>query len=191
MDKVKLGAATFLYPLPVALVGARVDEAPNYLTVASLGVVQHEPPILSVSLRRTHYTNRGIRRTGCFSINIPRADMVEVVDYCGIVSGRCADKSALFTTFYGQLEEAPMAAECPLNMECKLLQILDYGGDNELFVGQVVQAYAEAKYLLDGVPDPTRMNPLAFTIHDNNYWRLGDHAGVAWEIGRCFKPPAD
>jgi flavin reductase (DIM6/NTAB) family NADH-FMN oxidoreductase RutF len=84
-----------------------------------------------------------------------------------------------------------MAAECPLNMECKLLQILDYGGDNELFVGQVVQAYAEAKYLLDGVPDPTRMNPLAFTIHDNNYWRLGDHAGVAWEIGRCFKPPAD
>ncbi len=191
MEKVKIGAATFLYPLPVTLVGAQVDDKPNYLVVASIGIVQHEPPMISVSLRRTHYSNCGIRKTGCFSVNIPSADMVEIVDYCGIVSGRSVDKSDLFTTFYGQLEEAPMIAECPLNLECKLVQVLDYGGDNELYIGSVVQAYAQSKYLTDGVPDPTKMNPLALTIHDNNYWRLGEHAGCAWDIGRCFRPPAD
>lgn len=184
MAKVEIGSRTFLYPMPVTLVGAQVGGRPNYLAVSYCCGVQEKPAMIAVSLTRSHYTNQGIKETGTFSVNVPSEDMVEVTDHCGMVSGRRSDKSSLFSTFYGKLETAPMIRECPINLECRLAHSLDLGGGEELFVGEIVATYAEDRFLTDGLPDIKKMNPFVFSMHDDTYWRVGEYLGKAFSIGR-------
>jgi|YelNatPaOPRAMG01_1025707.scaffolds.fasta_scaffold151061_2 flavin reductase (DIM6/NTAB) family NADH-FMN oxidoreductase RutF len=186
--KKTLGAKTFLYPMPTVLVGAEVDGKPNYLTVAFCGIVHYKPPLIVVALGKSHYTNQGIKANGTFSVNIPSEDMVEIVDYCGIISGREFDKSSLFETFYGTLETAPMIADCPLNLECKLFHTIDFDGSNDIFIGEIVETYVDEKCLTNDLPDITKLKPILFSMYDNNYWKVGGYLGKAWEIGKECKP---
>jgi flavin reductase (DIM6/NTAB) family NADH-FMN oxidoreductase RutF len=186
MEKIAIGAKTFLYPMPTTLVGANVRGKPNFLAVAYCGIVQHSPAMIAVNSSKAHYTNAGIKENGTFSVNIPSEDMVTITDYCGIVSGKTIDKSTLFETFYGKLETAPMIKECPINLECKLLQTLDYGGTGEIFIGEIVEAYSEERYLTGELPDIKKIKPIVFSMHDNNYWKIGEHLGRVG-IGKKFK----
>jgi len=188
MEKATLGPKTFLCPMPVALIGALVQERPNYMVATYCGIAQHEPPMIAVSLNKMHYTNGGIKKSGAFSVNIPSVDLAERVDHCGIVSGRTDDKSVCFTTFYGTLGAAPMAAECPLNLECRLVLVLDLLGTNELFIGEIVETYVNREFLDGDRVLVERLNPLVFTVTDSNYRRLGGIVGKAWEMGRCRTP---
>jgi flavin reductase (DIM6/NTAB) family NADH-FMN oxidoreductase RutF len=172
--------------MPTTLVGANVGGKPNYATIAYCGIVNSNPPLISVCLRRTRYTITGIKENGTFSVNIPSADMVEVTDYCGIVSGRKVDKSTLFETFYGKLETAPMIRECPLNMECKLIQTLEFATHDTL-IGEIVEAYAEEQYLTDGVPDIKKIDPILYSTKDSNYWRVGEYLAQAFSVGEKLR----
>lgn len=186
MEKMKIGAKTFLYPMPLVLVGANVQGKPNYITVAYCGIVHHLPAMLSIALGKSHYSNAGIKKNSTFSVNIPSEDMAVITDYCGLYSGKSIDKSELFTTFYGTLKNAPMIKECPLNLECKVIEILDYNGTNEIFIGEIVETYTEDTFLTDGLPDIHKLKPIVFSMHDNNYWKVGEHLGTAWTIGKSF-----
>ena len=186
MEKIAIGAKTFLYPMPTTLVGANVGGKPNYLTVAYCGIVQHNPALIAVSSGKKHYTNAGIKENGTFSVNIPSEELVTITDYCGIVSGTSVDKSILFEPFYGKLKTAPMIKECPLNLECKLVQTLDYGGSAEIFIGEIVEAYSEEQYLTNGLPDIKKIKPIVFSMHDNTYWKIGEHLAPAFKIGKKF-----
>lgn len=185
--KTRIGAKTYMYPMPVVLVGAAVNGKPNYLTVAYCGIVQHVPPMVSVAMGKHHYTNVGVKEHGTFSVNIPSEDMVEVTDYVGIHSGRTVDKSVLFDNFFGLLKTAPMIRECPLNLECRLVQTLDFEGSNELFIGEIVEVYADEQCLTDDLPDIKKIRPLVFSMYDNNYWKVGEQIGRAWNIGKAFQ----
>lgn len=189
MEKKPIGAKTFLYPMPTIIVGARVNGRPNFLTVAYCGIAQHSPPMIMITLGKSHFTNAGIRESGTFSVNIPSADMVKITDYAGMVSGKSTDKSALFTAFYGRLETAPLIAECPLCLECKLVTTVDMYGTNDVFIGEIVESYTDDRYLTNGLPDIKKIDPLVFSMHDNNYWRVGDHVARAWSVGREYGKP--
>lgn len=80
MEKIAIGAKTFLYPMPTTLVGAKVGGKPNYLAVAYCGIVQHNPALIAVSSGKTHYTNAGIKENGTFSVNIPSEEMITIAD---------------------------------------------------------------------------------------------------------------
>ncbi len=187
MEKKQIGAKSYINPMPVTLVGANVSGKPNYLTIASCNMMCSKPPIVFVSLVKTRHTATGIRENNTFSINMPSANMAKVTDYCGITSGHKVDKSRLFTTFYGKLGNAPMIEECTVNMECKVLQTLQYGRD-DIFIGEVVAAYAEEKYLTNGLPDMRKVAHFTYSLNDDNYWALGEHLGKAYSIGKDFKP---
>lgn len=190
MEKAALGPKTYLCPMPVAVIGAVVNERPNYMVATYCGIAQHDPPMVAVSLHKMHYTNVGIKKSGAFSVNIPSAELAERVDHCGIVSGRTDDKSVCFTAFYGKLGSAPMAAECPLNLECRLVMVLDMLGSNELFIGEIVDTYVNRDLLSGDQVLMEGLDPLAFTVTDSNYRRLGPVVGKAWSMGRCH-PPRD
>ncbi len=187
MEKVKLGARPYLYPMPVVLVGAQVKGKPNFLTVAFVGIANFKPAIIAVALGRHHYTNSGIKLNKTFSVNIPSEEMVKAVDYCGIYSGHKVDKSEIFQTFSGRLKTAPMISQCPITMECKLIKSLRFGID-ELFLGKIVEIYADKKCLSNGEPDLKKIKPLLLTMPDNKYWEAGKCRGQAWKIGKSFKP---
>jgi len=179
--KKKLGAGTALYPMPVTLVGATVNGKPNYLTIAHVGIMDHAR--VSLSMGKSHYTNDGIRENGTFSVNIAPERLVKETDYCGLVSGRKADKARLFDTFYGELETAPMIEGCPINMECRLVQTVDMP-KHDVFIGEVVQAYCDEECFEGDVVDFSKVHPILFAMYDRSYFKLGERFAPAWNVGK-------
>jgi flavin reductase (DIM6/NTAB) family NADH-FMN oxidoreductase RutF len=180
--KTKLGAKNLLFPTLTILVGANVQAKANYITVAHCGIaaMMH----ITISLRRERYTSSGIKENKTFSVNLPAAGMVKETDYCGLVSGKDVDKSKLFENFYGVLETAPMIKGCPINMECRLKQIVEFP-THELFIGEVVEAYCEEEYLKDGAPDLGGIQPILFG--PGAYWNIGRPFAKTFNAGKELK----
>jgi flavin reductase (DIM6/NTAB) family NADH-FMN oxidoreductase RutF len=185
--KKRLDGANLLYPTPTVLVGALVDGRPNFATIAHVGIMnKSKPHYLSMSINRARHTSVGIREHKTFSVNVPSEEHVGVTDYCGITSGSKQDKSGLFEVFYGQLETAPMIAAFPLNMECRVFDVYELP-THEVFIGEIVEAYAEESVLVDGLVDIGLVRPLLFDNHGRNYWGLGDVVAKAWSVGRTYQ----
>ena len=179
--KARVGPRLALYPMPTVLVGALVGGKPNYVTVAHVGIA--DLTSVSLSLAKVHHTNKGIRETGTFSINIPGVDLVKETDYCGLVSGADEDKSRLFDTFFGKLKTAPMIRECPVSMECRLIHTVDFPG-HDLFIGEVVETHCDYGVLTEGVVDLAKVKPILFSMGDRGYWQVGDRFASAWKVGK-------
>lgn len=186
MEKVNLGAVIPAYPMPVSLVGAHVNGKPNFLAVAWFSMVGFKPPQIAISLGKGHYTNPGIRENNAFSLCLPSEEMVEITDYCGIVSGKKTDKSGIFDLFYGELKTAPMIADCPLCLECRVVEVVQSGA-NEIFIGDIVGVYTEERFLTEGRLDFAKMKPLVLSQPDTAYWRLGAPVAKAWSVGKKYK----
>jgi flavin reductase (DIM6/NTAB) family NADH-FMN oxidoreductase RutF len=183
MEKIEIVGGRAFYPMPCSVVGANIDGKANYLTIAWFSMVNPDPPCLAVSMGKSHYTNSGIKANGTFSVNIPSVDMAEKVDYCGVVSGRKFDKAAIFETFYGRLETAPMIREFPFNVECRLIQTVELPVE-ELFIGEIIVAYCDENCFTGGIPDLKKINPFILSMSDKRYRALGHDIGAAWEIGK-------
>ena len=185
MEKTALGANIFLYPMPVTLLGTIVQGRVNFMTLGWVTRVNASPPMLAVAVNKSHATPEGIREQGTFSVNIPHAGLKERVDYCGLFSGVSTDKSGIFEIFYGKTGTAPLIAECPLCIECRLSGSVELE-TNTLFIGEIVESFSEERYLTGGHPDITKMDPLLLTMPDNGFWRVGERAGTAWSDGRNY-----
>ena len=184
--KIKISNNAFVYPMPMVIVGAKVNGKDNFMAVGWVTRVNAAPPKIAIALGNRHHTNKGIIENQSFSISVPSLELMQKTDYCGLVSGEKIDKSRVFEVFYGELLAVPMVKECPLCMECKLTQTVDLE-TNTLFIGQIMNAYTEDKYLSDGKLDVTKINPFTLTMPDNNYWSVGKNCGKAWNSGSSFK----
>jgi flavin reductase (DIM6/NTAB) family NADH-FMN oxidoreductase RutF len=185
MGKTAIGTKNLWLPSPVTLVGALVNNKPNYLAVAWCGIVNNMPPMASISLYHIRYTRTGISENGTFGINIPSAKQVKETDYCGIFSGRHRDKSKVFESFFGKLETAPMIRSCPINMECKLLSTHNIG-THDLYIGEIIEIYVDEEYLVDGVPDMKSIDPMVCTWK-GNYWHVGEFIAKTFNAGKDLK----
>jgi len=70
MNKNKIPPRAYLFPMPVALIGALVNENLNFETLAYVGIVETQPPLISIASYETHYTNIGIKENGSFSFSL-------------------------------------------------------------------------------------------------------------------------
>lgn len=182
-----IGAINALYPMPTTLVGSTVNGKPNILTVAHVGILNHgTPQYLSLGLGKVHYSNAGIKENRSFSICLPSEELMVKTDYCGIMTGKKTDKAALFDIFYGELETAPMIRECPVNMELKLYDVLDFP-THDIFIGELVQTYADESVMTGGKIDISKLRPLLFDMNSVKYWRLGPDVGKCWNAGKALK----
>ena len=187
MEKKKIRATCYLFPMPTVIVGAKVNGKPNFITIAFCGSLQYKPPMLIISSGKNHYTNIGIRENNTFSVNIPSIEMVKVTDYIGTISGNQIDKSVLFDIFYGELESAPMISEAPVNYECKVAKIINLNGTNDIIIGEIVQTYVNEDCITKGKPDIQKIQPIVFSGFDSNYMKVGDILAQAYKVGRDYK----
>jgi len=183
MAKTAIDSNTFLYPMPVALVGSLVAGRPNFLAVGWASRVNYQPPLIAIALGKTHYTNKGIHASGAFTVNIPSVDLMAKVDYCGLASGKTKDKAGLFKVVPGQVTGSPMIDDCPLCMECRLFKVVELPS-NDLFIGEIVGAYVDADCCTEGQPDIAKIRPFTLSMPDNRYWAMGASIGKAWSVGR-------
>lgn len=189
MKKVTLGPQTLLYPMPAFLIGANVDGKANFMTAAWSGIANSNPPMVTVALQHHRYTYKGIKQTGTFSINVPSQNQVRQVDYCGMVSGTKKDKAVDcgFTVFYGKLQTAPLIEQCPLNLECKVMHILNLGS-HALVVGQIEEVHASEGCLQEGLPDADKVRPLVYSPGaEKCYYGLGEALAQAFSVGKALK----
>ena len=185
--KKKLDGINVLYPTPTTILGAIVEGKPNFITIAHIGIVNHAKPyLISFSLAKPHHTNPGIRENKTFSVNIPSEDLVVETDYVGLVSGKKTDKSDLFEIYYGELEKAPMIKECSVNMECRLYDTYDTP-THDLFIGEIVETYADESVLTEGKVDLAKLKPLLFDMSSVKYWSVGEAIAGCWNVGKQLK----
>jgi flavin reductase (DIM6/NTAB) family NADH-FMN oxidoreductase RutF len=175
--------------MPALLVGAKVDDKPNFMAVGWGGIVNGEPPMISVALRHQRYTLKGIKQNMTFSVNVPSTDLVKETDYCGIISGAKVNKAEVcrFKIFYGKLNNAPLIEQCPVNLECKVVHILDLGS-NSLVIGRIEETHVSDSCLTDGKPDVNKIKPFIYTTAPaNQYQAFGDILAKAFSIGEELK----
>lgn len=182
-----IGKINALYPMPTTLVGATVNGKPNVITIAHVGIMNHgTPQYISLGMAKVHYTNAGIKENRTFSVCLPPEDLMVETDYCGIMTGKKTDKAALFDLFYGELKTAPMIRQCPVCMECRLDRIVDFP-THDIFIGEIVQTYADEAVLSGDGIDIARVKPLLFDMSSKKYWALGNALGNCWNVGKQLK----
>jgi len=184
-----LGPTDRLYPMPCPLVVGGTMEHADALAVAWIGIGAGTPPSVAMALRRTRRTLELIREHGEFTVNIPRADDAAVVDYFGITSGRTRDKFADtgWTLEPAALTAAPIIAECPYNLECRVTHEIDIG-EYVLVVGQVLQSHAVEEILDDTGEkvDVVALDPLVYIPGSREYRRLGEKVADAFAAGKVI-----
>jgi len=119
------------------------DGKPNIITLAWAMPTSINPPLVAVSIAPRRYSHKLIEETGEFVVNIPTMDILDATFYCGLVSGKDHDKfkGADLTPMPAKKVKPPIIGECVAHLECKLHSKFPTG-DHTIFVGEIVEAYA-------------------------------------------------
>ncbi len=136
-------------PLPPTLVTCGSGDSANVLTVAWTGICCTRPPVVYISVRPERHSYGLIKQTGEFVINLPTEQLTRAVDLCGVKSGRDTDKFALtgLETQPASQVSAPLIAQCPVNIECKVRDVIALGS-HDMFLADVLAVNA-AEELVD------------------------------------------
>ena len=180
-DKSPVGISTILNPVPVVMVscaGIEPDARPNIMTVAWAGTVNSEPPMVSVSIRKSRYSHKLISETGEFVINLVSKSLCKSCDYCGVRSGADEDKFAkcgLTPVKAEGLEYAYAIKEAPVSISCKVKSVTELGS-HDMFIGEIVAVTADS-YLMDDKGRLCLDNANLVAYNHGEYFLLGEKLG--------------
>lgn len=178
MSKQSWKPGNMLYPLPVVMVSAADKEGrDDIITVAWAGTVCTNPPMVSISIRPERYSYHMIRETGEFVINLTTEELAFATDYCGVKSGRDVDKfkETGLTREKAEKVKAPMIAEAPVSIECKVKEIRELGS-HHMFIAQVAAVHADEKYMDEKNRfDLNRARPIVYSY--------GEYLGTGKKLG--------
>ena len=180
MAKKTIKPSTGLMLTPLVLVTCQAKgERANIITLAWIGVANSDPPMISIAIRPERYSYNIIKNTGEFVANLPTTAILREMDYCGVVSGSKADKFAetKLTPVAAEQVKAPLIRECPVNLECRVKQVLSLGS-HDLFLGEIVAMHVDEEMQNEkGRMDIQKARPVAFSPAAGEYWSLGERVG--------------
>jgi flavin reductase (DIM6/NTAB) family NADH-FMN oxidoreductase RutF len=182
----KLENNNIFIPMPNTVVGTKVDGKENFMAVGFVTRVNANPPMIGIGIGKPHYTSKGLLETKEFSLAFPKHNQLIQSDYVGIASGSNIDKSGVFDIFYGDLKNAPLLKGVSLNLECKIVRIVELPTNN-FYIAEIVGAWSDDDYFTDGKLDFHKMEASILTMPDNKYWALGSKVGEAWSDGRSYQ----
>ena len=152
-----------LAPNPVAMISSGDMENSNIATIAWTGIINSEPMIVYVSIRPSRFSNEIITKTKEFVINLPDEKLVKIADFCGTKSGRDVDKfrECNLTKRQSNKIKSPYIEECPINLECKVIDIQKFDS-HDMFVAEVVATHCDEGICENGNVDFSKANLLSF-----------------------------
>lgn len=179
MAKQSWKPGNMLYPVPAVLVSCRDKKGnDNVLTVAWAGTICSDPAMLSISVRKERYSYPMIKESGEFVVNLTTKELVRATDYCGVKSGREEDKFAAAGLTKGEAEKinAPIIMESPVNLECRVVNVLELGS-HDMFLAEVVNVQVSDEYMDEkGGFHLNDANLLAYS--HGEYYTLGEKLGT-------------
>lgn len=177
MSKIVWKPGTMVCPLPPVLVSCGDMNNSNILTVAWTGITCSDPAMTYVSIRKERFSHSMIKNSGEFIINLAPSDLVKTVDLCGVKSGKNIDKFVtcnLIKETSSKLS-VPMIAQCPVNIECKVVEIKELGS-HDMFLAEIVAVNVDDKYLDEGGRFAMEKCNLIAYSH-GQYYELGKNLG--------------
>ncbi len=137
-----------LSPVPAVMVSCGNGEEKNIITIAWTGIVNSEPPMTYISVRKSRHSHKMIKESGEFVINLVNEPLTFAADYCGVKSGRDVDKfkEMKLTAISGESTGCPMIAEAPVNLECKVRDIYEYPS-HDMFVAEIVNMHVSREFV--------------------------------------------
>lgn len=189
MKKKQLGPCITFFPQPMTLISSvSADGEVDLMAASWVSVVSKTPPTLSISLQHGRQTYANILATGTFVVNVVPARLAEEADYCGLISGCKADKATVagLRLQPATQVEAPLLADAPLNVECRLSGETAIG-DYRLLLGEILEIHVDAAACAaDGTIAAAVIDPLVYLGGLRQYWSLGKMVAPAYEAGRRF-----
>lgn len=174
-----INPGTLLSPLPVVMVSCQSERSEtNIITVAWTGIINTNPPMLSISLRPERYSYEIIKESSEFVINLVNKDLLHACDFCGVKSGREIDKFAhlnLTKTSIKEMTYAPCIAEAPISLACKVKQIHELGS-HHMFIAEIVSVKVNS-LLLDENNGLHLEEANLVTYSHGQYYELGSWLG--------------
>ena len=139
MSKTVFKPGTRLNPVPAVMVSCGDDTVNNIITIAWTGIINSDPPITYVSVRKSRYSHEIIERTGEFVINLTTEKLAFAADYCGVRSGRDVDKFKEMKLTAAESKEVscPSIEESPVNIECRVIEMKEYP-THDMFIAEIV-----------------------------------------------------
>lgn len=146
MAKRTLKPGTMLNPVPAVMVSCGEGDDANIITIGWTGIINSEPPITYVSVRKSRHSHKLISESGEYVINLTTEKLVKETDFCGVKSGRDLDKwtEMNLTKVDGEAVSCPMIGESPVNLECKVIEVKTYP-THDMFIGEIVKVHADEK----------------------------------------------
>ena len=178
MAKQTWKAGNMVYPLPAVMVSCgREGERPNIITVAWTGTICTNPPMLYISVRPQRYSYDILCETGEFVLNLTTKKLAKATDYCGVRSGRDVDKfkETGLTAVPALHVKAPMIAESPVNIECRVTEKKELGS-HHMFLAEVLAVHVDERYLDE--KGRFRLNESGLMAYSH-----GEYLGLGKEIG--------
>ena len=176
-EKAKWPAGTLLAPVPAVLISCGDMEKSNILTVAWTGIINSDPAKTYISIRKERFSYDIIKKSKEFVINLTTKDLAFATDFCGVRSGKNIDKfkEMKLSKQSGNEVKAPLIGESPLNIECRVTDIIELGS-HDMFISDIL-CVDVAKDLLDdkGKLDLTKANLIAYS--HGEYFTLGEKLG--------------
>ena len=148
MGKISFKPGTMLNPVPAVMVSCGDGDVKNIITIAWTGIINTDPPMTYVSVRKERYSHDIIKRTGEFVINLTTEKLAFATDYCGVKSGRDVDKfkEQNLTPEESKVVKCPSIAESPVNIECKVTEIKELGS-HDMFIAEIVSVNVDEELM--------------------------------------------
>lgn len=148
MGKITSRPGTMLYPVPTVMVSCSDGEKDNIITIGWSGIVNSEPPMTYVSVRKERFSHHLIGAKREFVINLVNEDLVKAADYCGVRSGKDVDKWKEMNLHRekASIVDVPMIAESPVSLECVVRDVKELGS-HDMFLAEIVSVHVDEKYV--------------------------------------------
>ncbi|MEE0181516.1 MAG: flavin reductase family protein [Anaerovoracaceae bacterium] len=147
MGKRSFKGGAMLNPVPAVMVSCG-SRKPNIITIAWTGIVNSNPPMTYISVRKERYSHNIIENTGEFVINLCSEELAFATDFCGVRSGRDTDKfkEMKLTPERAEIVRCPMIKESPVNIECRVREIIGLGS-HDMFIADILRVHVDEQYI--------------------------------------------
>lgn len=175
MTKRVFKGGAMLNPVPVVMVSLG-SEKPNIITVAWTGIVNSDPPMTYISVRKERFSHHILKEKGEFVINLCSESLAKATDYCGVRTGAKVDKFKEMNLTPGKCVEVdcPLIEESPVNLECRVVEVHEYGS-HDMFVAEILHVHVNED-LIDKEGKIMLENAALVAYSHGEYFGLKEHA---------------